>query len=95
MTMLDATSEANNRNAFDLAVHNYKKNMELLVGVDADFKKEKMLNVEHEVFLKKSLQIFDEIATMGSNVTILKIRFFIFYFFLLLFYFVYLFYCLT
>lgn len=74
MTMLDATAEANNRNAFDLALHHYKDNMELLAGADKAFVKELELQSTHDQLLAAGLSEFDSIATMGSTGTISKVR---------------------
>lgn len=74
MTMLDATAEANNRNAYDLASQYYKNKMEELVGQDKPFVKEYELSLEEEKFVKECVNIFDEIATMGSVTVIDKTR---------------------
>lgn len=74
MTMLDATAEANNRNASDLALAHFKDNMENLAGIDKPYVKEAELQEKQESLLTKALQIFDEIATMGSPATIGKMR---------------------
>lgn len=74
MTMLDATAEANNRNAYDLALQHYKVNMELLAGTDKYFVKEQELFEKHQLYHQKAEAIFDEIATMGSPTVIQKYR---------------------
>jgi atlastin len=74
MTMLDATAEANNRNAYDMALAHYKKHMDLLVGEGKSFMKENELTTQSDQFYKTSLEIFDEIATMGSPSVIQKCR---------------------
>lgn len=40
MTMLQATAEANNRNAFSLAINHYKKSMEVVAGNDKEYIKD-------------------------------------------------------
>lgn len=40
MTMLQATAEANNRNAYSLAINHYKKSMEVVAGNDKDYIKD-------------------------------------------------------
>lgn len=45
MTMLEATSEANNRNAYDLAIAEYRTTMDRVAGPEAPFTKESQLNV--------------------------------------------------
>jgi atlastin len=74
MTMLDATAEANNRSAFDLALHHYKAHMEQLAGTDKAFVKEPVLSKAHETYYMQSMTIFDEIATMGASAVIVKMR---------------------
>ena len=43
--MLEATSEANNRNAYDLAILEYRTAMDKVAGPEAPFTKESNLNV--------------------------------------------------
>lgn len=43
MTMLQATAEANNRNAYSLAINHYKKCMELVAGNDKEYVKEDVI----------------------------------------------------
>ncbi len=74
MTMLDATAEANNRNAYDLSLAHYKSHMEKLAGADKPFVKEPELQASHDALLAGALLQFDEIATMGSPATIAKMR---------------------
>ena len=45
MTMLEATSEANNRNAYDMSRSEYVKNMEKIVGISCPYMKEPLLMV--------------------------------------------------
>ena len=43
--MLEATAEANNRNAYDLAISEYRTTMDKIAGPAANFIKESELNV--------------------------------------------------
>ena len=70
MTMLEATAEANNRNAFDLALKSYKSDMKALMGPDAPYIKESAAAPDHLKILNRSLDIFTTIATMGSESSI-------------------------
>jgi hypothetical protein len=45
MTMLEATADANNRNAYDLAIADYRTAMNLIAGPEAAFVKESQLSV--------------------------------------------------
>lgn len=74
MTMLDATAEANNRNAYDLGLQFYKASMEQLVGNDMPYVKEDEVNKQHDSYKATSLQMFDDIATMGSESLIRSMR---------------------
>jgi atlastin len=74
MTMLDATAEANNRNAYDKSLHLYKMNMDNLVGKDKGYMKEMELKQQHEKHLEEAMDVFDSIATMGSETAIEKVR---------------------
>lgn len=74
MTMLEATAEANNRNAYDQAMAFYKANMDSLCGTEKSYVKEKEVEEKSAEFIKKAMDIFDEIATMGAVSTIQKIR---------------------
>lgn len=74
MTMLDATAEANNRNAFDLAVRLYKTALGKAVGQDLPFIKESDLRDLHDVTYNEAVATFDEMATMGAESSIEKMR---------------------
>lgn len=67
MTMLDATAEANNRNAFDLALQHYKTALEEVAGKDKPFVKEMDLRKLHDRVNQEAMDIFDDRATMGAN----------------------------
>jgi hypothetical protein len=45
MTMLEATADANNRNAYDLALAKYRTAMDRVAGPEAPFLKESELTV--------------------------------------------------
>lgn len=49
MTMLEATADANNRNAYDLAIADYRTNMNRIAGPEAAFVKESQLSVRNSV----------------------------------------------
>eukprot|EP00604_Paraphysomonas_vestita_P001002 CAMPEP_0174820200 /NCGR_PEP_ID=MMETSP1107-20130205/3884_1 /TAXON_ID=36770 /ORGANISM="Paraphysomonas vestita, Strain GFlagA" /LENGTH=411 /DNA_ID=CAMNT_0016035085 /DNA_START=508 /DNA_END=1740 /DNA_ORIENTATION=- len=74
MTMLEATSEANNRNAYDLAIAEYRTTMDRVAGPEAPFTKESQLNIIHLDTLDKALNLFDNIAEMGAETAIEKVR---------------------
>jgi hypothetical protein len=68
MTMLEATSEANNRNAYDLAIKHYKDVMNSLTK--EAYVKDEELSLSHEKLYSEAIAIFSEIATMGSDLHI-------------------------
>eukprot|EP00428_Durinskia_dybowskii_P063906 CAMPEP_0170381498 /NCGR_PEP_ID=MMETSP0117_2-20130122/14444_1 /TAXON_ID=400756 /ORGANISM="Durinskia baltica, Strain CSIRO CS-38" /LENGTH=654 /DNA_ID=CAMNT_0010637079 /DNA_START=66 /DNA_END=2030 /DNA_ORIENTATION=- len=74
MTMLDATAEANNRNAYDLALSYYKTKMEVAAGADKPYIKEVDLQKVHDALYIAAFEQFDEIATMGAKNVIIKMR---------------------
>jgi hypothetical protein len=78
MTMLDATAEASNRNARDLALKLYKDQMEAVMkGGPAGrgmFMKEAMLRAQHEAAEAACLGEFTAIATLGSDSSIAAAR---------------------
>lgn len=68
MTMLDATTEASNRNAQDLALTLYKTHMGAILngpGGRVPFQKEVILHTHHEKAFAAALMEFQSIATMG------------------------------
>jgi atlastin len=67
MTMLEATAEANNRSAYDLALKSYKDSMNDLVGEDQSYVNEIAVHDHNREFLEKAIQIFNEIANMGPE----------------------------
>lgn len=74
MTMLEATSGANNRNAFDLALRGYKEAMAAHIGTDKRYIKDKLLQKIHSEEKDVCLGTFDSIATMGAADAIGSIR---------------------
>jgi hypothetical protein len=86
MTMLEATSEANNRNALDLGLAAYKTKMATALGLagststssggggGGSFLKESALTVVHASSLTAALELFDSVATMGSPAAIDRSR---------------------
>jgi hypothetical protein len=85
MTMLEATAEANNRNALDLALASYKGVMNAALGLSgpgttvstsfsAPFYKEAALYERHNEAVQAACKIFDSVATMGAESAIEKIK---------------------
>ena len=66
MTMLEATAEANNRNAYDLALAAYKQAMLTLLGPSEAYMKESLALPQHQKALDSALELFGSIANMGS-----------------------------
>ena len=66
MTMLEATADANNRNAFDLAVNSYKNEMTSIAGPNKAFVKESELVQLEKKAYRVAMDIFTGIANMGS-----------------------------
>ena len=86
MTMLEATAEANNRNALDLALASYKGVMNAALGLSgpgttvstsfssSPFYKETALYERHNEAVQAACKIFDSVATMGAESAIEKIK---------------------
>lgn len=74
MTMLDATAEANNRNAYDLAMNHFKAGMNDVAGVDKSFVPETQLRKRCNELKAECVQMFDGIATMGSESAIARMK---------------------
>lgn len=75
--MLDATTEASNRNAQDLALLKYKTDMNLVLvskGNRVAFVKESTLQSHHDRIFTSSLEEFHSIATMGLESAIGQAR---------------------
>ena len=71
MTMLDATAEANNRNAYDLAFAKYKESMDESVETNGYLSPANLRNI-HEDSVQRSWRVFKSIANMGSRKAIEK-----------------------
>jgi atlastin len=74
MTMLEATSEANNRNAQDLAIDMYTSRMDKVAGPSCSFIKEHLLMEHHNKIVTDAYTQFDDVATMGSESAIVSAR---------------------
>ena len=78
MTMLDATAEASNRNAQDLALKIYKQAMDTVLkegpGGRGMFMKEITLRGHHETAEAAALAEFASVATLGSDISITTAR---------------------
>jgi hypothetical protein len=59
-------TEANNRNAYDLALSYYKARMDEVVGPEKAYVKEAALQAVHDALYIAAFEQFDEIATMGK-----------------------------
>jgi len=67
-TMLEATATANNSNATNLAVSEYKSYMDRISGPHcSSYIKPKDLDEDHRQLLMKSMSKFDSMATFGSR----------------------------
>lgn len=74
MTMLEATAEANNRGALELALEGYTKSMGTVIGNDSPFVQEAALLAAHNLASMSSLALFDEVATIGTDSSIADFR---------------------
>lgn len=75
MTMLEATAEANNKSALQLALSLYQNQLDPLAGPSATtFVKPEELEAVHNKALQESLNKFDEVANMGPVVLIARTR---------------------
>mmetsp|Transcript_43312 Transcript_43312/g.44003 ORF Transcript_43312/g.44003 Transcript_43312/m.44003 type:complete len:588 (+) Transcript_43312:109-1872(+) len=67
-TMLEATATANNSNAINLAVNQYKDFMNRIAGPNCtNYIKHKELGDDHRHLFTKALDMFDSVATFGSR----------------------------
>jgi atlastin len=67
-TMLEATASANNTNAINLAINEYKETMSRIAGPKcSNFIRPQELRDDHKMIMAKSLQVFDSMATFGSK----------------------------
>ncbi|CAJ1942862.1 unnamed protein product [Cylindrotheca closterium] len=70
-TMLEATSHANNINAVNMAIGQYKDTMNRIAGPKcSNYIRAEELKEDHRMLLAKSLQFFDNMATFGSKQSI-------------------------
>jgi hypothetical protein len=72
--MLEATAEANNRGALELALEGYTKSMGTLVGNDSPFVQEAALLAAHNLASMSALALFDEVATIGTDSSLADFR---------------------
>lgn len=68
LTMLDATAQANNRNAYDLAFAKYRECMDSVLGENSSvgYFRPSDLRAFHDNAVQKSWKIFKGVANMGS-----------------------------
>lgn len=67
-TMLEATAAANNQNAVNLAIAQYKETMNRIAGPKcSNYIRPQELKEDHKLLLAKALQLFDSMATFGSK----------------------------
>lgn len=74
-TLLEATASANNTNAVQLALSEYKETMDRIAGPHcSNFVRPEELKDEHQRLSSRSLKVFEEIATFGSKSSITSAR---------------------
>jgi atlastin len=74
-TLLEATASANNTNAINLALTEYKDQMSRIAGPHcSNYIKPEELKELHEQVVKESLEVFDSIAAFGNPKAIEKAR---------------------
>eukprot|EP00536_Pseudo-nitzschia_multiseries_P003452 jgi/Psemu1/236703/estExt_Genewise1.C_530078 len=74
-TMLEATASANNSNAVNLAIAEYKDYMNRISGPNCNsYIKPKELEDDHRHLKMKALKTFDSMATFGSKLSIEEAR---------------------
>jgi atlastin len=70
-TMLEATAHANNINAVNMAIAQYKDTMNRIAGPRcSNYIRVEELKEDHRMLLAKALQLFDSMATFGSKQSI-------------------------
>src|SRR3546814_4458774 len=75
MTMLEATAEANNKSAVQLALALYNGQLDPLAGPSSTtFLKQEELEVVHHKAIQEAFAKFDEVANMGPVVLISRTR---------------------
>jgi atlastin len=74
-TLLDATASANNTNAINLAISEYKERMNRIAGPKCtNYVKPDEMKELHDQVVKESLEIFESIANFGPKPEIVKAR---------------------
>lgn len=74
-TCATATIEANNRNAFDIALALYKSNMEKLVGLDMPYLKELQLQQLHDHLYIQAVQQFQEVFYVMTSPHVIRLSY--------------------
>eukprot|EP00980_Cylindrotheca_fusiformis_P031089 scaffold25815_cov147-Cylindrotheca_fusiformis.AAC.1 len=70
-TMLEATSSANNTNAVNMAIAQYKETMNRIAGPKcSNYIRAQELEDDHKIIMGKALQLFDSMATFGNKSSI-------------------------
>lgn len=70
-TMLEATAAANNQNAVNLAISQYKDTMSRIAGPRcSNYVRPQELKEDHKRLVAKCLELFDNMATFGSKKSI-------------------------
>ena len=70
-TMLEATANANNTNAVNMAINQYKDTMNRIAGPKcSNYIRVDELKEDHTKLLARSLELFDSMATFGSKASI-------------------------
>lgn len=70
-TMLEATAHANNINAVNMAIAQYKETMNRIAGPKcSNYIRAEELKEDHRMLMAKSLDFFDSMATFGSRQSI-------------------------
>jgi atlastin len=70
-TMLEATASANNTNAVNMAINQYKDTMNRIAGPKcSNYIRADQLKDDHKLLFAKSLDLFDSIATFGRKESI-------------------------
>ena len=74
-TMLAATANANNTNAVNMAINQYKDTMSRIAGPKcSNYIRPAELKDDHKRLLARSLEVFDNMATFGSKRDIVGAR---------------------
>lgn len=73
MTMLDATADANNRNAYDIAFAKYNERVDRELSDKAGYLNQAHLRALHEDAVREAWHLFKSIANMGRRKAIEKL----------------------